>query len=328
VNRLPSWCRDAALLGPDAPFPIDRPFTTADLAAAGVSASLRRRLLTEGLLRPMLRTVWVASHVPDSFRLRVAALKLVVPPHAVVVDRTAAWLHGVDALPRRAIYEMPALDVYSLAGSRMRRSGIHSGTRDLLDRDLIHLDDLLVTTPLRTACDLGRRLWRYDALGAIDGFLRLGVPHDELSAEVERFRGQRGVVQLRTLVPLGDARAESQPESALRLHWHDAGLPWPDVQIWVPDERGVPRYRIDLGHRATRYGAEFYGGAFHDEDAREHDEGRVGWLETTGRYEIGIFRKEDVYGRELRATWRLGAEFRAARSSLGHRLSTVVDLGR
>ena len=117
MHVMPAWCRDVELLGADAPVPVDRPFTAAQASAAGVDSSLRRRLVERGLLRPVLRGVFVADVVPDSLRLRVASLELVVPEHAVVVDRTAAWLHGVDALPRSAIHEMPSLDVFSRQSS-------------------------------------------------------------------------------------------------------------------------------------------------------------------------------------------------------------------
>lgn len=325
-NRLPVWCRDAILLGEDAPVPIDRPFTASYAASAGVGPRLRRRLVEAGLLRPVLRGVLVATQVPDSLRLRVSAVRLVVPEHVVAVDRLAAWIHGVDALPRSAIHELPSLDVFSRAGSRMRRDSIRSGVRDLTARDVRVIDGLQVTSPLRTACDLGRLLWRYDALGAIDGFLRLGVDHDELLREVDRFRGYRGVVQLRTLVPLGDDGAESQPESALRLHWHEAELPCPETQIWVYDG-DVPRFRIDLGHEGVRYGVEYFGEAWHDEDQREHDEGRIRWLEDDRDWVMDVFRKHHVYGQELLAL-QLRQGFERARRQLGLRGSTYIDLGR
>ena len=132
-----------------------------------------------------------------------------------------------------------------------------------------------VTTALRTALDLGRLLWRYDALAAIDGFLRIGVPHDLLIAEIGRFKGYRGVRQLRVLAPLGDGRAESPGESALRLNWHDAGLPRPDLQTWVYDDDGVGIYRLDITLPSSCYAAEYDGEEYHtsDED-QEHDEDR------------------------------------------------------
>ena len=328
MRVLPTWCRDVVVLDARAPLPLDRPFTAAEADLAGVGADLRTRLLSDGLLRPMLRGVLVATQVPDSFRLRVAAARLVVPHHAVVVDRTAAWIHGVDALPRSAVHEMPSIDVYSTSGSRMRRTGVASGIRDLRAYDVEVVDDLLVTTALRTACDLGRLLWRFDAIGAIDGFVRRGVDVGRLQQEVERFKGYRGVVQLRHLVPLADANAESPPESALRLHWHDSDLPWPETQIWEYDDDGAPRFRIDIGRREVGYGVEYFGEEFHSEAARARDEQRIAWLEQQRGWTMDVFTKDDVYGTELAASGRLRSGFHRARAALGLRDATYIDLAR
>ncbi|HEV2796257.1 MAG TPA: hypothetical protein VGV65_01445 [Nocardioides sp.] len=292
-------------------------------------AALRHRLVALGLVRPLVRGVFVAAQVPDSFRVRVSAVAMVTPPHAVVVDRTAAWIHGVDALPRSAIHEMPSIDLYSRGGSRMRRTGVASGIRDLRPTDIDELGPVAVTTRLRTACDLGRLLWRFDALAAIDGFLRQGVDQDELVREVERFKGFRGVVQLRRLAPLGDKGAESPPESALRLHWHEADIPaWPQTQIWVHDDDGTPRFRIDVGDAEVRFGAEYYGEEFHGDEVEEADQERIAWLERRRAWHIEVFEKEAVYGRELCATDRLHTGTVRARATLGGRAVTYVDLAR
>jgi hypothetical protein len=324
MHVMPAWCRDVDAIAADAPIPCSRPFSAAEATRLGVDESLRRRLVERGLLRPLLRGVFVVDGVPDSLRLRVAALELVVPEHAVVVDRTAAWLHGVDALPRSTIHRMPSLDVFSRQGSRLRRPGVASGIRDLTVRDLETIGGLTVTTPLRTACDLGRLLWRFDALGAIDGFLRLGLDHGLLLGEVGRFAGYRGVRQLRTLAPLGDPGAESQPESALRLHWYDAELPPPETQIWVEDDTGLPKFRIDVGDRDARYGAEYFGEEFHGEEQQADDEDRLSWLEKHRSWHMDVFRKDDVYGPELAASGRLRRGHAAAVASS----PTYIDLSR
>lgn len=328
MHVMPSWARDAVVLAADAPLPIDRPFTGAEATRLGVPSSLRHRLVDRGLLRPLVRGVFVASHVPDSLRLRVQAVQLVMPPHAVVVDRLAAWIHGVDALPRSAIHQMPDLDVFSVTGSRVRRPGVASGIRDLERRDVEVIDGLPLTTRLRTACDLGRVLWRFDALGALDGFIRLGLDQGELLAEVERFRGFRGVRQLRELAPLGDGGAESQPESALRLHWHDADLPRPQTQIWVHDDDGTPRFRIDVGREDVRYGAEYFGEEWHGEEQTQHDQDRLMWLMDRRSWVMDVFTKVDVYGSELEASSMLRRGFARAERAMRARAATYIDLSR
>lgn len=322
---MPTWSR-VALLGPDAPLPLDRPFTCAEAKAFGVGSKLLAQLVNSGHLRHVIHGVYAATQVPDSLGMRARALRLVVPDHAVVVDRTACWLHAVDALPRKAAYEMPPLEVYSTAGSRTRREGVASGIRDLRPADIEVIDGLRVTTKLRTACDVGRLVWRYDAIGALDGLVRAGLSKHELLAAVDRFKGQRGVLQLRCLVPIIDPLAESMPESALRLHWHEADLPWPEPQIWVHDDDGRPVFRIDVGHREVRYGAEYFGLEFHGDDEKEADEARLAWLERRG-WTMDGFGKDQVYGMEPHPADTLRAGFVRARAAIALH-PTYIDLSR
>ena len=89
--------------------------------------------------------------------------------------------------------------------------------------------------------------------------LRLpGFPVDAFLAGIERFRGERWVTTLRALAPLADGRAESPPESILRLYWIDAGLPHPrpQLEVWV-DGRLIAR--LDIGHLRSLFAAEYDG---------------------------------------------------------------------
>lgn len=293
----------------------------------GVPADLVHRLVLSGHLRRVLYGVLVASQVPDSLRLRVAAVKLVIPEHGVAVDATASWVHGVDALPRSAIHEMPTLDVYSLEGHRIRRSGVRSGSRGLLSRDVEVIDGLQVTTKHRTCLDLGRFLWRYDALGAIDGFLRAGVCPSMLQADLDRFKGFRGVRQLRELLPLATPLAESNPESALRLFWIESGIGDPQPQVWVDDDAGTPRYRIDIGDPEVGYGVEYFGEEFHDVSAEAADNARLSWLDERG-WEMDVFRKEDVYAWDAAPIGRLRAGWKKAQERTRACQRVVIDLAR
>lgn len=292
-----TWLDDTGkLLGSGWPLPLHLPFTVAQARAAGVTRRTFERLLKAGLLRCELRGVYAAIQAPNDPMMRANALGLVLPPDAVVVDRTAAWVHGVDALRRSALHEPPPLDVIHVTDTRMDRPEVDGHRRGLLGNDITMVHGIPVTTPLRTALDCGRLLWRYDALAVIDGFLRLGVPHELMTAELSRFRGFRGVIQARYLVSIGDHRAESGPESALRLHWYDAGLGRPEVQWWVYTDSGVSLFRIDIADPVAHYGAEYDGEEFHTSDAdTKHDEERRAWLENNRGWKIDPFRKEPVF---------------------------------
>lgn len=315
--QISDWVADSRLLGAEFPLPLDQPFTTGMARRAGVAPHHLRALEVTGLVRRVLHGVYAASQAPDSVRFRATALHLVVPPCAVVTDRTAAWLHGVPILERGAHLEAPPISVCETVDSRVRRPGVDGRRRQLLGRDVMELHGLRVTTPVRTGLDLGRRLWRFDALAAIDGVLHLGVDHDELLSEVERFRGHRGVRQLRWIAPLADPRAESPGESALRLHWYDAGLPRPEPQFRIRDAMGQELYRLDVSDPQVRYAAEYDGEEFHtSEEDVAHDARRRDWIRRERHWTIDAFDKAAVYDRRSDIDRRLRAGFLAAKKSV------------
>jgi hypothetical protein len=316
--RISDWmAADGVLLGSGFPLPLDAPFTRERAVEEGIDPRRLRQLLDDGLIRRLLRGVYAVTQAADSVLFRAQALGLIVPACAVVTDRTAAWLHGVPILERGSHLTPPPISVCETADSRVRRPGVDGRRRQLLDHDVMVLHGLRVTTPLRTGLDLGRRLWRFDALAAIDGVLHIGVDHDELQEETLRFRGHRGVRQLRALAPLADGRAESPGESALRLHWLEAGLPPPEPQFGILDDHGREIYRLDVPLPGARYAAEYDGEEFHSSDADiEHDDQRRRWIRQERGWTIDAFRKDDVCGRATDIAARLRAGFTRAKKSI------------
>jgi len=182
------------------------------------------------------------------------------------------------------------------AGRRLRNKLVESGERTLTARDVAIVDGLRVTTPLRTACDVGRLLHRDQAIGVMDALSALGrFSITELAEEAQRFKGFRGMVQLRYLAPLVDKRSGSPGESTLRLRWIEIPLPRPECQVAVPAPDGGT-YFIDIGLPEDRFGAEYFGEELHGEDEREHDEARLSWVRNTESWTITVARKHNVYG--------------------------------
>lgn len=277
--------------------PPDRPFTSRSAREEGLTYVMLNQLVLLGVLAHPLRGVYHLAGLSDCLALRVAVLKLVVPPGAVVTDRTAAWLWGAErVLPPGAHLEIPPISMFCLPGSRLRNKLVESGQRMLLPSDTEVVDGLRVTTPLRTACDVGRLLHRDQAIGVLDALAALNrftVPH--LLAETARFKGFRGVVQLRYLAPLVDKRSGSPGEGTLRLRWIEVPLPRPECQVEVcgPDGRS---FFVDIGLPDRRFGAEYFGEEFHGEEQREHDENRLGWVREQEGWTITVARKHNVYG--------------------------------
>lgn len=277
------------------------PFTLADLARLELSAADLRRALEHGRVRRVLRGVYVSNEVGDSIELRTAALHLVVGPAHVIVDRTAAWLHGIDSFAATELDAGAPIEVCALRGhTRSRLSGARGRTRDLHPDDVMEIDGLRVTTPLRTALDLGCHLRRREAFAALCNIARqhaVGVP--ELVRGAERFGRRRGVRQLRELAPLVLPMAESAREAWTLLAIHDAGLPLPEAQVWIDADVGR-RFRLDFAYPQQRVCVEYDGIEFHDttDEQRRYDRERRQWLRDRG-WTIIVVRLGDFTGEGL-----------------------------
>ncbi len=158
-----------------------------------------------------------------------------------------------------------------------------------------------MTTPIRTACDLGRLLPRDRAFAALDSMLALGLFDTcDLWVEAMRFRGMRGVRQLRGFVPLADGRAQSPGESILRLRWLDLlTLPRPRPQIEV-ERPGRWSYWLDLGVEELRFAVEYDGEEWHrrTSEQRERDRRRRTWLREERGWTIEAVTRDNVYGHQ------------------------------
>ncbi|MFY1626777.1 endonuclease domain-containing protein [Micromonospora sp. WMMD723] len=149
----------------------------------------------------------------------------------------------------------------------------------------------------RCAVDLARTVARLDALPLLDLCLRVGACRPAgLTAELARHARLRGVDQARQLVRLADPRSECRQESQLRLVLIDGGLPAPEPQIWVSDDEGFRRYRLDLGYRRSRVGIEYDGLSHLDRDRLHHDRARMNWLAAHG-WRMRHFTARDLYRR-------------------------------
>jgi hypothetical protein len=309
------------LLDSSAPVPIDRPFLLADALRAGASPHRVRMLEQHGLIRRVIKSVYVAAQLPDDLTTRARALHLVVPREAVVTDWTACWF-WTGVLKTGDHRATPPLSIFhTVPHRRLRNDLCASGARALRPSDIVDTDDLRVTTPLRTAWDLGRLAHRDNAIGALDALLRHGsFGQDELLEGVERFKGMRGVVQLRALAPLADPRSESPGESTLRLRWLDIPSippPTPQVSIMV---NGVEVYRIDLGVEELQYGCEYDGADFHPLDD-PHDKARRSDLLQRFGWDVDAARRENVFGVHRNIEEILHVGIRRARRSRGRRPS-------
>jgi hypothetical protein len=121
------------------------------------------------------------------------------------------------------------------------------------------LRGMAVTTPARTAFDLGRRLRLEDGVQRIDALMNAThLKVADIDGVIARRPGVRGLVQLRQTLDLVDGGAESPYESLTRMLLIKAGFPRPETQIRVIDKEGTV-WRIDMGWREYLVGVDFEG---------------------------------------------------------------------
>ena len=238
--------------------------------------------------------------------------------NAVVTGASAAFLHGLTALPPTPVHlTVPYQD-------RQRdRPGIvvHNGSALESDREERH--GLPVLSLERVISDLACTCRPPDALAVVDQALAL-LPEQErpgfrrrLRERIQERSDPRGTRIGTRLVDLATGRAESPAESWWLWRVADLGFPVPEVNPWIRDCDGVGLFRLDLGWPDLRIALEHNGYAAHvdrraDDALRRADLERRGWI-------VVIVDADD-----LRSIARMEAElheaFRRRGVDLSHRV--------
>ncbi|ORW31049.1 hypothetical protein AWB91_17005 [Mycobacterium paraense] len=252
---------------------LDWPFRGTDALAAGVLT--RHRLRTD--FEMVHRNVYIRRGQKLTPVTRAVAAWLWSGRTATLAGLSAAALHRTlwidDWLP--AELNRPGRD-------EARGIMVHSDALD--DDETCVRDGIHLTTPARTAFDLGRRKGLTTAVIRLDALMRAtGVKAADIELIADRHRGARGLVQLRRALHLADEGSESPYETKTRLALIGAGLPRPHTQIEVLNEWGWVMARIDMGWDEFKVGVEF-DGAHHwtDPAQRSRDIDRLAELEGHG----------------------------------------------
>ncbi|HME49193.1 DUF559 domain-containing protein [Mycobacterium sp.] len=261
-------------------------------------------------LRRHYQRVYPDVYIPRGAELtasqRAQAAWLWSRRRAVVAGHSAAALLGAKWTDAAA----PAELVYA-HGRPPPLVVTHDDT--LLPGETVELGGVAVTTPARTAFDIGRRTPRAAAIQRLDALAHAtDMKSVDVDAVIARHKGARGLRRLREVLPLVDGGAESPPETRTRLALVDAGLPRPQTQIRVFDEYGEFVARIDVGWERWRVGVE-YDGAQHWTDSRQRagDIDRLAALESLGWVVIRV-SGELLTHRRGTLVARVGAALRAA----------------
>jgi hypothetical protein len=202
---------------------LDRRWSAPPYRAGDISPQAAReasRLVALGALRVVLQDVHAPATVRDTFTLRLAALRLVVPPHlreagAVLCLDTAVWLLAGGPAPALVDLALPP------GFARPRHRGLRLHQLRYAPEDLwLPLPDDPVTSPARTAADMACRLPAREAVPLLVVLgLTTGVRPGQVHGVLADLEGRPGVRRARRSV----------------IAWYDLLPPGP----LVPEARSV-----------------------------------------------------------------------------------------
>lgn len=242
--------------------------------AAGV---ITRKQLRERGFRRLVQGVYADPGLPMDHQLRCRGVALLLPNGTAIGGHSAAAWHGAPfAGTYDAVTVLRPPDVLwkGPRGTKVHRTPL--STSEVEERD-----DVPITSALRTAWDVAALEPVGTAVAALDAMMRAGtIQLADLQALVDRGGGRWGVTKVRRAVPLVDPRAESAPESRVRVACRLAGLsPVPQYEVRVD---GMFVARVDLAFPDERLAIE-YEGAYHFEDGQiARDDERIARLVAAG----------------------------------------------
>jgi hypothetical protein len=275
------------------------------------SEAVAAAALTEHQLRswyrPIFRNVYVPTWSDPTIEDYTLGAWLWSRSRGVVAGAAASALHGAQWVDATTPVELISKSARPQQGLIIRHERVGCDEVAQVTR---HSITLPVTTPARTAFDLGRHLPRGQALARLDALAR-ATPFatEDVLLLTKRYRGARGLRRLNEVLPLIDGGAASPKESWLRLLLIDAGLPKPTTQIPVHQDWQLVGL-LDMGWEDYLVAVE-YDGDQHRTDRGQfvRDINRITAMESLGWVVIRIVaehRPDDIIDRVYRALARHG----------------------
>jgi hypothetical protein len=179
---------------------------------------LSRGLLTEDALRSsawrrLFRGSYADAELPDTYGVRIRGAALLLPPSAAFSGRSAAYLHGATELVDA---HSPIDGTVPSPGRQGPVTGLRIHQVPLASRDVGVLNGRRATTGLRTALDIARR--SRSPRRSLRSTSYWPAPSSARGRrEAAQRDNARGTRRVQRAVLLADPRAESQPQSRLRV---------------------------------------------------------------------------------------------------------------
>ncbi|MGA5542595.1 hypothetical protein ACPCIR_12155 [Mycobacterium sp. NPDC051198] len=251
----------------------DGPFIGSDAVRDGL---IRKHQLRANF-RAVLPDVYVARDFSPGLVDRARAAWLWSHRQGVLAGITAAALHGAEWVDECAPIELIWVNARS-------PRGVRTSAMSLQPNEIGQVHELPVTTPERTAFDIGRTPGIGRAVARLDSLSRAtGLKVRDVEEVAARHHGVRGLRQLERVLPMVDAGSQSPKETWLRLLLINNGLPRPQTQIPVVRANGYPFAYLDMGWSEWMVAVE-YDGDQHRSDRTQYvkDIRRIAELERMG----------------------------------------------
>lgn len=255
-------------------------FTT----AAGYEAGATRGRLRSGDLDASVHGVRRASATDATFLERCRMYLERAPDHALLSHSTAALVWGAP-LPWRLESDRRIHVSVPTPAARLHSRGIVGHQLDLEARDVTQWGGMPVTSPARTWLDLASMLRLDDLVAVGDYLIHHSAPFADrvdLALLLGRSDGQRAVRLAREALGLLSDRAESRPESRLRVLIATSGLPMPEVNRSIVATDTGKQLRPDFQFREQMVILEYQGDYHRTRSQWRKDMTRRSRLETQG----------------------------------------------
>jgi hypothetical protein len=269
------------------PRPLPRELRTRafDVRAADRAGVSRERLRRRDLVRPTRSVRWHRARPPIGID-RIRAFRPVLLPRQFISHTSAAVLWE---LPVPIAHRDGPVHVTSrLPAAQPRRTGVVGHRVEASRAAVRDRWGVPASTPATAWVECGSLLSLDDLVVLGDAIVtaaRCRTTIDDLRAALEQRGRCRGARRLRAALALVRRGAASPQETRARLAVLRAGLPEPELQVEIRDDRGRFVARVDMAFPRQRVVVEYEGDHHRTDqhqwatDVRRHREvGRLGWV--------------------------------------------------
>jgi hypothetical protein len=201
--------------------------------------------------------VWRELSETDRHRAQARAVLMTAHPTAVLSHVSAAVEIGAP------VWDVDLSVVHVTRTDRKprrREAGVWHHRGILADDEIYEVNGVRVTVPLRAAVEVPTVVGVEQALVMVDGLLRIAsaAPQD-VKAALDRATHWPRSLAHEVIFRLADSRHESAAETRTHYMCWKQGLPCPEPQVQILDERGREFARVDFAWRKYGVFLEFDG---------------------------------------------------------------------